>query len=160
MAALAFLAQARLRKRWRVAAQMIGAAGLTASAPAAFYLSTGHLSLVAWSLWAANLMFAANQIHFVQLRIHAAKLASRTEKLATGRSFLAAQLLLLAAVASGLGLFRWYAAIAFIPALVRGFAWFATKPQPLAVRRLGWTELSLATLFGILLVVGQTIRLP
>jgi len=159
-AALAFVAQALLRKRARVAAQIVGAAGLTATAPAAFYLATGHFGVVAGSLWVANLLFAANQIQFVQLRIHAGRPQSRLEKLAVGRGFFAAQVLLLAVVIAGLGWFRWYAAIAFIPALARGFFWFATKPQPLAVRRLGWMELSLATLFGVLLVVGQTVRLP
>jgi 4-hydroxybenzoate polyprenyltransferase len=50
-------------------AQMIGAAGLTSTAPAAYYAVTGHLSGTAWSLWACNFLFAINQIQFVQLRI-------------------------------------------------------------------------------------------
>jgi hypothetical protein len=47
---------------------MIGAAGLTATAPAAYYVVTSRLDAAAWSLWAANLMFAMNQIQYVQLR--------------------------------------------------------------------------------------------
>jgi hypothetical protein len=49
-------------------------------------------------------------------------------------------------------LFDWSAAIAFVPALFRGFAWFSGKPEPLEVRRLGWSELSYAATFEVLLV--------
>jgi hypothetical protein len=67
----AFLVQAILRRNWRnprTAAQMVGAAGLTSTAPAAFYVATRHWNATAWSLWAANFSFALNQIHYVQLR--------------------------------------------------------------------------------------------
>lgn len=158
-AALAFGAQALLKKKWRslrMAAQMIGAAGLTATAPAAYYLATGRLDATAGSLWAANLLFAVNQIHFVQLRIHAAKLVEPAERSEAGHSFLLAQglLMVLLAAACVTGWFSWYMALAFVPALVRGFAWFVSNGGPLAVRRLGWTELALAASFGMLLAAG------
>jgi hypothetical protein len=158
-AAVAFLAQALLKKAWRgarIAAQMIGAAGLTATAPAAYYVTTGQLSSPAWALWIANLLFAVNQIHFVQLRIHAARAATRAEKVAAGRGFLAGQLLLVIAivVACALRVFPWYGAVAFLPLMYRGFAWFVRKSTPLAVRTLGWSELAYAIGFGALLVWG------
>ena len=74
-AGIAFLIQAAVKRIWRrarTAAQIIGAAGLTSTAPAAYYVVTGHLDATAWSLWAANLLFAINQIQFVKLRIRAA----------------------------------------------------------------------------------------
>ncbi|HUI82074.1 MAG TPA: YwiC-like family protein [Bryobacteraceae bacterium] len=158
-AAAAFLAQALLKKAWRkarTAAQMIGAAGLTSTAPAAYLVATGHWTTAAWALWIANLMFAINQIHFVHLRIHAAKTTTRAEKLAAGRGFLAGQLVLMLAIglACGLGPFPWYAALAFVPLLCRGFAWFSQKSAPLAVRVLGWSELRIAIVFALLLVWG------
>ena len=55
---------------------MVGAAGLTSTAPAAYYVVTGYLDITAWALWAANLLFAINQIQFVQIRIHASMLSS------------------------------------------------------------------------------------
>ena len=115
---------------------------------------------MAWTLWAANLLFAANQIQFVQLRIHAARAADRAEKLAYGRAFLIAQvvLVLLLAEACASGLFPWYAAAAFLPVLYRGFAWFAAPPRPLAVHRLGKSELAYACVFGALLVIGLGLR--
>jgi len=158
-AALAFLAQAVLKKRRRnsrVSAQIIGAAGLASAAPAAFYVATGSVTPMAWDLWIANLLFAVNQIQFVQLRIHASQPITRREKFSLGKGFLAAQTVLMAAiaVAVSLHLFSWYAAVAFLPALIRGFAWFLRRSGPLAVRALGWSELGLAATFGVLLVAG------
>ncbi|HLK49597.1 MAG TPA: YwiC-like family protein [Bryobacteraceae bacterium] len=158
-AAAAFLLQGWLRRvsrSARTAAQMIGAAGLTATAPAAYCAVTGGWGGAAWTLWGANLLFAINQIHFVQLRIHAAHAKSRAEKLAAGRGFLAGQFVLmgLLATACAAWMMRWYGVVAFVPILFRGFAWFAGEPRPLAVHRLGKTELAYACSFGVLLVAA------
>jgi YwiC-like protein len=158
-AAAAFLIQTLLKRAWRrmrMIAQMIGAAGLTATAPAAYCVATGAWNRVAVTLWIANLLFAVNQIHFVQLRIHSAKMATCAEKVSAGRVFLVGQLLLVIALAvtAEAGAFPLLAAIAFVPLLGRGFIWFARKPAPLAVRALGWSELSIGVMFGLLLVWG------
>jgi hypothetical protein len=159
-AAVAFLMQALVKRIWRsarTAAQMVGAAGLTSTSAAAYYVVTGRLDSIAWSLWAANLVFALNQIQFVQLRIHAARAESRAGKLAEGRGFLAGQLLLMAMILAACvaGAFRPYAALAFLPLLIRGFAWFAAEPEALAIHTLGKTELLYACVFGVLLVAGM-----
>jgi len=163
IAGIAFLIQAILKRTWqnrRTVAQMIGAAGLTSTAPAAYYVATGQWDGNAWSLWAANLLFAINQIHFVQLRIHAAQIKTPRKKLTAGRWFLASQFISVAMLASACAshLFRWYAAAAFLPILFRGFAWFAATPRPLAIHTLGKSELLYACTFGVLLVLG--IELP
>ncbi len=44
--------------------------------------------------------------------------------------------------------------IAFAPVLFRGFGWFAKSRQPFVVRRLGWTEMAHALVFGMLLIAG------
>jgi hypothetical protein len=159
IAALAFVLQVFIKTRWRsgrTAAQMAGAAGLCSTAPAAFTLAAAHWTATAAVLWLANWLFAANQIQFVQLRIHGARAEDRKEKRRLGRSFLAAQLLLVAVLAlvCSLGLFPWTASVAFVPVLARGFIWFARSPRPLVVRVLGWTELVQTVVFGILLVWG------
>jgi hypothetical protein len=48
--------------------------------------------------------------------------------------------------------------MAFLPVLVRGFAWFAVEPKPLAIHALGKSELAYAVVFGLLLIIG--INLP
>ena len=156
---LAFMAQALLKKlsrRFRMAAQVVGAIGLTATAPAACIVAAGRFDSVAAALWLANWLFAGDQIHFVQLRIHAARAQGAGEKLRRGRAFLAGQLCLAAVLiaAARSGLLPWLALLAFAPVLFRGIAWFLRSAQPLAVRRLGWSELAHALAFGVLLVVA------
>jgi hypothetical protein len=157
ISALAFIAQGLLKKlgrAMRMSAQLVGALGLTCTAAAAYYVATGRLDERAVGLWAANWIFAGNQIHFVQLRIHAARAASFREKFARGPVFFLAQLLLLPilAAASRLRLVPALVIIAFLPALVRGIYWFFRGPQPLHIKSLGWSEMKQGILFGVLLV--------
>ena len=159
IAALAFVIQAVLRKlsrKTRMLSQIVGSIGLTVTAPSAYYVVSGRLDRNAWALWIANIFFAGNQIHFVQLRIHSVRLSGWAEKLKNGRDFLIGEVLLVAAL-----IFTWRfhilpapATFAFLPLLVRGSAWFFEGQKPLAVRRLGWTELAHAVVFGIILVAA------
>lgn len=160
VALAAFLGQAVIRKVWkkaRTAGQMVGAAGLTSVGAAAYYVVTNRLGWTAWSLWILNLLFAANQIQFVQLRIRAAQIKARAERMAFGRGFLAAQGITITLLVAGCGAdwFSWNAAAAFLPVLWRGFAWFLTPFRPLAVHALGKRELANAILFGVLLIVAM-----
>jgi len=102
-------------------------------------------------------LFAINQIQFVQLRIRAAHTTDRSEEISIGRGFLAGQVILMALLATACAghLFPCYAAIAFLPVLLRGFVWFATESKPLAIQALGKSELVYAGTFGMLLVLGM-----
>jgi YwiC-like protein len=159
VAALAFAIQALLRRlgrQARMAAQLVGVIGLTCAAPAAYYIGAGRLDERSLVLWAANWAFAANQIHFVQLRIHAARAANFSEKFAQGRSFFLAQIVLLVVLILSVVLQAAPALtiIAFVPMIIRGTQWFFRKPEPLDVKRLGWSEMKQGVLFGILLAIA------
>ena len=159
ISAVAFVVQALLKKLGRhyyMAAQIIGSIGLTATAPAAYYAATNQLDTTALALWGANWVFAGDQIHFVQMRIHGPRIIGGREKLRHGATFLAGQTMMSVAaiVAWRLHFLPAIAVLAFLPVLVRGFMWFTPGPQPLAVKRLGWTELAYGVTFGILLIVG------
>jgi hypothetical protein len=159
VAALAFVVQAGLKKlsrKLRMAAQVAGAIGLTATAPAAYVVVTGRFDSIAAALWLANWLFAADQIHFVQLSIHAARAQDAPEKLRRGRAFLAGQIGLAAVLIAAVkvGFLPWLALLAFAPVLLRGIAWFLRESKPLAMRHLGWSELAQAVVFGALLVVS------
>lgn len=163
IAALAVVAQTVLRslgRETRMLSQVTGAVGLTATAPAAYYLGTGHLDSGGVALWVANWLFAWNQIHFVQLRIHAARASTFREKFNKGAFFLLGQLLLLGIVV--LAMLRHYISpfvvLAFAPALVRGTRWFFLDHRPLDVRQLGWSEMKHGIAFGILLAIAFIVR--
>jgi len=159
VAALAFAVQALLKKlsrKTRTAAQLVGVIGLTCTAPAAYYVASGHLEGRAIVLWAANWIFAGDQIHFVQLRIHAARAATFREKWAVGWAFFLIQIVLLPVLATA---WRWHlipvlVILAFVPVLLRGISWFFRAPQPLQIRSLGWSEMKQGILFGILLAAA------
>jgi hypothetical protein len=157
--ACTFVVQAVLRKlgrRTRMISQVVGAIGLTCAAPAAYYIGTGRLDTRAFVLWTANWIFAGNQIHFVQLRIHAARAGTFREKLRRGRFFFMAQLGLLAALvlASLSHQLAPLVIIAFVPAVLRGWYWFFQKTGPLDVKKLGWSEMKHGIAFGILLAIA------
>ena len=159
IAAFAFAAQAALRRlgrSTRMLSQIIGTVGLTITAPAAYYVVTGELNSQAWTLWMANFLFATNQIHFVQLRIHSVRLRGWKQKFQHGCWFLVGEAALVVALvlAWRFHVVPWLAVLAFLPLLIRGTAWFFERQQALLVRRLGWTELAYAVIFGVCLIAG------
>ena len=158
-AAVAFGAQAVLRKLGRdtrMSSQLVGSIGLTSTAAGAYYMAAGQLDARALVLWAANWLFAANQIHYVQLRIHAARATGPAAKLARGWAFLLGEsaTALSLVLAWRLALLPAWAALAFAPVLLRGLAWFLRAAAPLQVRRLGQSELAHAIVFGALLILS------
>ena len=156
-AGVAFVGQTLLKKlgrRTRMLSQIVGTIGLTSAAPAAYYVMTGKFGVMAWMLWLANLIFAANQIHYVQLRIHTAKIEGLRAKLAHGWAFAAGQAVMTAVLTMACisRLLPEFASLAFAPLLFRGWFYFIQKPGPLLVRRLGWNELSQAVAFCIVFI--------
>jgi len=159
IASVAFAAQIVLKKMGRatrIASEMVGAVTLTATAPAAYYVATGRLDNTAWALWLVNWLFAANQIHFVWLRLRGARAAGLGEKLSVGWTFLAGQIVLggMLVLVYHLRCLPEMTLIAFLPVCIRGLVWFATKPTPIVIRRLGWTELIHALVFAALFTTG------
>jgi hypothetical protein len=138
----------------RMLSEIVGTIGLTASGPAAYYVMTGKFGSTAWMLWIANLVFAGNQIHYVQLRIHSARVEGFRAKLAHGWAFALGQCVMTGALALAclLGLLSTIVSIAFSPLLFRGWFYFIQKPAPLAVRKLGWHELTQAIVFCVLFI--------
>ncbi len=156
VAAAAFLMQAVVKQMGhpgRMPRQVIGAIGLTATSAGAYFIMSGRLDRIAIALWAANWLFAGNQVHFVQIRIRSSRADSSSEKVRQAYGFLAGQVLLFATIliATGLGYFPKFTIIAFVPALLRGSLWFVRGRQPLDVHKLGFSELRQSLLFGVLL---------
>ena len=159
IAALAFALQILARsisRKYRMLAQMIGAAGLSSSAAAAYYVVTGRFDQVAGALWLANWIFAGDQIHYVQLTLHYSRVRGLAERLYRGLGFFFGQVVMFAAVfgTCSVGVLPKLALFAFIPVVVRGLWFFFKKPVPLALMRLGVSELAHSVFFGLLLFVS------
>ena len=158
-AGAAFVAQALLKtlgRRARMLSEIVGTVGLTSSGPAAYYVITGTFGATAWMLWLANLIFAGNQIHYVQLRIHTARVEGMRAKFSRGWAFAVGQLVMAGVLMAAAlrGLMPWIALIAFVPILFRGWLYFFQKARPLVVRRLGWNELGQAVGFCVLFIAA------
>jgi len=159
VAGAAFVGQALLKKlgrRTRMLSEIVGTIGLTAAGPAAYYVMTGKFGATAWIVWSANLIFAGDQIHYVQLRILTARVEGFRAKLQRGWTFAAGQLVMtvVLTIACLLGVIPVIASIAFSPLLYRGWFYFIQKPSPLVVRKLGWNELSHAVAFCVLFIAA------
>jgi hypothetical protein len=159
VAAITFLLQTVLKqlgRQTRMNSQLTGAIALSSTAAGAYYLATGHFGPMAGIIWLANWLFAADQIHFVQLRIHSARVLTAGEKFRQGKGFLlhqAACLILLGWIWRA-GWLPGLMVMAFGPLFLRGFAWFLESPRPLRVHRLGVSELLYAIVFGIFFIAG------
>ena len=140
----------------RMAAQMIGAIGLTSTAAGAYYVVTGRIDLTAFALWAANWLFACDQIHYVQLRLHTSKVSGARNKFLRGWAFLIGQFVMLGAIA-GLAWAKHLplvALVAFAPIVMRGIFWVFQKQETLDLQWLGLTELLHAITFGVLIITS------
>ena len=156
-AAASFGAQAALRRlgrSTRTGSQIIGALGLTSTAAGAYYVTTGQFDLRALALWGANWLFAANQILFVQLRLHAAKVEGAGNRLAAGWHAVAGLGVTLALLfgAFEMGMMPKRAVLAYHPMMLRNLWWYFQKPRPLNVHRLGMRELISAVIFGVIFI--------
>jgi hypothetical protein len=158
-AVIAFILQAVLRqlgRDTRMNAQLTGAIALSSTSAGAYYLATGRLGTAAAITWLVNWLFAADQIHFVQLRIHSTRSMTTQEKLHQGKNFLLHQALALLLL-GWIWRAGWLPGLilaAFGPLWVRGFAWFLESPRPLRVHRLGAGELLYAIIFGTFFIVA------
>jgi len=158
-AAASFGIQAGLRKlgrSTRISSQVLGAIGLTSTAAGAYYVTTGHLDVRAFELWGANWLFAANQILFVQLRLHAARTEGVSQRLAAGWHALLGIGITIALlfVAFEAGTMPKRAVLAYHPMILRNLWWYFQKPKPLNVRRLGIRELISAVVFGAIFIIA------
>ncbi len=158
-AAIAFLLQALLKqlgRNTRMNSQLTGSIALSSTAAAAYYLATGRFDHVAILVWLVNWIFSADQIHFVQLRIHSARATTPGEKFLRGRGFLIHQVgsLIFLALIWRAGWLPGLILFAFGPLFARGMVWFFENSGQLQVRRLGISELKYAVVFGTLFIAG------
>src|SRR5947209_3016591 len=138
-------------RRYRVLKELIGTIALTSTAAGAYYVVTGVVTETAILLWLASSLFAVGQIEYVQLRLRTASPRSRPRKYEAGRKLLALHMavILLALIYGPILL-----AVAFVPAALRIIVWMSSRPQPLHIHRLGWTELLQNVVFTALLTAA------
>lgn len=121
--------------------QLLAVAGLTLTAPAAWYVATGQLDC---RLWLLNALYFAGGVFYVKMHI-ATAIARRPAQRAATLIYYGA----LAIVAA----WWWPVGLAFAPVIVRAFVGVARLTPVLRIKRLGWTEVAYSLVFLVTLVV-------
>jgi hypothetical protein len=138
-----------------VAGEMVAIAGLTLTAPAAYYVSRGVLDITAIWLWMLCAFYFASSVFYIKLRvttINPRRENARRQswkRCAFYHVFLFASLVLLAMTGS-LNLF---ALAAFLPVLIRSF-WYLAKPvRQINLQRVGWLEMIYSIVFLVFITL-------
>jgi YwiC-like protein len=147
--------QAVRRKDRTISGEMMAIAGLTITAPAAYYVAIGVFGSAALLMWALCALYFTSSVFYVKLRVHTInprKGDARKQswwRCALYHSFLLAALLLLA-ITSNLNLF---ALAAFSPVLIRAFWHLANPVRQINLRRVGWLEIIYSVVFLIFMTL-------
>jgi hypothetical protein len=121
--------------------QLLAVAGLTLTAPAAWYAATGRLD---YRLWLLNALYFAGGIFYVKMHI-----ATAIARKPSSRRPVAIYYGALAVVAA----LWWPVGLAFAPVIVRAFVGLVRVSPRLQIKRLGWTEVCYSMLFAGLVVL-------
>lgn len=165
LAAGIFVVQNALKmagRHTRIVTQLTGAVGLTATAAMAYSVAAGRMDRVALILWAANGLFAINQILYVQLRVQQVKAANHKRALVNKRVFVGSEFLTATCLTFWwqIGWIPGAVLLAFVPALMRGAIWcLLPGNRSLDIRRLGKKELANGLAFAGLLFIAFRVSL-
>jgi hypothetical protein len=134
-----------------VQSEVMAIVGLTMTAPAAFYVTSGTWTATAWWLWALSAAYFASSVFYVKLRVTRSHAKNAEDKkraqwqCAFYHSFLLGSLLALA-VTHSLPLF---ALIAFAPVLARTLRSLLSPEPRLNLKQIGITEIIYSIVFLI-----------
>jgi hypothetical protein len=123
-----------------LAGQLAAVAGLTMTAPAAWYVATGQFD---HRLWALNALYFAGGVLYVKMH-----LATAIAREATARWPVLGYHGALAGVAAA----TWPVGLALLPAVARAVVGVLRLEPRLRIKRLGWTEVGHSVVFGLLVI--------
>ncbi len=140
-----------------LAGELVGTAGLTMVGAAAHAVAVGEVQPTGGILWLLLFLFFASGIFYVRMRIQGMLAARRGSAAPRGTAVRLCLLyhVLLVVVVPALFMARivpWPVLLAFAPALWRAAAGIRQTDARLDVRRLGWSEVVLTTVFVVLLI--------
>lgn len=137
--------------RRHFAMQLTATAGLTLTAPAAWYTATGVLDAMAFWLWLWNALYFIGGLLYVRMRI--APVAERPALCKPVLGFYGGLMLFVLALAT-VDVISFSVSLVFVPAMARVLIGVSRLTSPLRIKRLGWSEVAYSVLFGVLLVVA------
>lgn len=140
--------------------QILAVAGLTLTAPAAWYVVTGALDRSAWLLWALNALYFVSGVFYVKMHIAAAirrkPFNTIADKIRHGRNVLVyhVALVVVCLMLTAGGVISPWVMAAFLPVVIRAFVGIGQLQPVLRIKRLGWTEVAYSLVFAALLIAA------
>lgn len=146
----------RARKAHYAAAQLLGTTALTLSAPVAWIAATGGLDSTGALVWLLNWIFFCCGVLYVRERIRLQQAARRGATVPAGWWASLVNILALGVVAALVwaGQTSIWIVVPFGLAAARAAWGLRAAGQPLALRRLGWSEVLLSLFFASFLTLG------
>ncbi len=164
---LLFLLHGRLAANRRqdrsLAGELVGTSALTLTAPAAYMVGTGSVSAAAAALWGACILFYSSSVFSVRLYLAAARakkewspaVKQRIVRSSVFYHLLLSIALLAADTAMAIPAALWLS-LAFLPAIVRGFATIQKlTPAVPVLKKVGMREAALSLWFTIAFTAGM-----
>jgi len=154
--AFASVALVRAKRDRGVPGQVLAAAALTLSAPAAHYVAAGGWSRQAVALWAVSFLFFLGAVSYVQFKIDALRLRSAFESLGQRAAFALGMLALDVAIIAAAALALWlgdlspWALVAFGPVTVQTLVGVVRLDRAARLKRLGFLALGHSLAFALL----------
>ncbi len=153
---VAYLWHAAHRAEMTTIGEWIGIAGLALGAPGAYLVATHRLDATAWALYLLNVLYFGGTVFYIRFRVRDQTRLAKSgvdwrSRLWAGRITLLYHLLAIGAVVL-------FAVLGFVPALVplafvlpmcKTVGGVFSMPGRLNMRRLGFMELGLTTLFAL-----------
>ncbi len=148
--------QSARREDRTVANEILAIAGLTLTAPTAYYAVRGEWDATAVCLWAMCALYFASSVFYVRLRVYSINARKENERRKLWRigaiyhSFLFVSLVALAVT----GNLRVFALIAFAPALLRSFWHLLAPAGRLNLKRIGVMEMAYSVVFLLFIALS------
>lgn len=137
------------RAERRLLGEFLGVAGLTLTAPGAYYVLEGRVDEVALFLWFWNLLYFTSGIFYVKMRVGC--FAGKPDPHLLLWQCALYHLLLLGLVVAWVW-WGWVSALfllAFLPIVVRAFAGMLIRHRGLNLKRIGYMEIGFTVIFVI-----------
>ena len=136
--------------------EIMAIAGLTMTAPAAYYAADGRREMTAFWLWLLSALYMASSVFYIKLRVYRLNPRKQAEQRKAWRSCAAYHSFLIVALpalifAGSLGLFAF---IAFTPALVRTFWGMFMPKTKVNLTRAGILEIVYTLVFLVCAALG------
>ncbi len=137
--------------------ELVGTAGLTMVGPAAHAVAVGKVLPISAVLWLLLFLFFASGVFYVRMRIHGMIAQRKGEESNPARVPCLVYHALLVVMVPVLAVARvtpWPVLVAFAPAIWRAAAGLPRQESTINLRRLGWSEVAVASAFVLLLIAA------